>query len=242
MLPVRDNTPSHIYAASCFEDNDHTTKDGTAGETMMLKQPLITMNNASLEAEGQTRKLQKERQSRSIIWKSFLLGSSTGFALQVMACAAYYMLSKMFGKDTPPAGPGSLLSSISYCLLVLISQLYVAVFIATWLTFLYISTKSGSLYMQNLFDKDGTKNPNSGTIWTTRMLFMVGTYFLIGIQAGSLSLWMIVNLCIGIAIPLMQLFLHMVIDVVAFLFMPKCFDWSDFIEQELEEDHHSCIV
>jgi hypothetical protein len=105
---------------------------------MMLKQPsLIAMSNKeSLEGAGQT-KLQEERQSRSVIWKSFLLGSSIGFALQGMACASYYTLFKMFGKDTNPT-PGSLLSSFSYYLLVLISELQLvlqlAIYIATWLT------------------------------------------------------------------------------------------------------------
>jgi hypothetical protein len=152
MLPVRDNTPSRTYAASCFEDKDHTAEDSTAGENMMLKQPLITMcNEESLEGEGETKlqkERQRERQSKIVICKSFLLGSSIGFALQVMACAAYYTLFKMFAKDTQPT-TGSLLSSFSYYLLVFL----------------------------------------------------------------------------------------MMIDFVALLLTAKCFEWSDLIEQELEDDH-----
>jgi hypothetical protein len=108
-MVLRDNTPSLLYTAFCFEDNDHATKDSTAGENMMLKQSFITMssNESSSEDEGLT-KLQKERQIRNIICKSFLLGSSTGFALQAMACAASYTLFKMFGKDsTTPVGLGA---------------------------------------------------------------------------------------------------------------------------------------
>jgi hypothetical protein len=100
----RDNTPSPIYTACCFEeDNDHiTTKKSTAGgENMMLKQ--------YLEDERQTR-LQKEMQSRSVIYKSFLLGSSYGFVVQAISYAAYCTLLKLFGKDTQPT-PDSLLSS-----------------------------------------------------------------------------------------------------------------------------------
>jgi hypothetical protein len=228
MLPVRDITPPGIYAASCFEDNDHsTTKDSTAGENMMLKQPLITMTNESVEGEGQT-KLQ-----RSVIWKSFLLGSSTGFALQVMACAAYYTLFKMFAKDPQPT-TGSLLSSFSYYLLVLTSQLHLAIYFATWVTAIYTSTKSGSLYMRKKFDKDAA-NPNSDSIGATHV---VGVYFLTGVHAGSFSILVIVDVCIGMVIPLMPLmFLLMTIDFVALLLTAKCFDWSDLIEHELEDDH-----
>jgi hypothetical protein len=246
---VSDSTPSRIYTASCFEDKDHsTTKDSTAGENMMsLKRPLITMSNELLEDEGQTR-LQNETQSRSIICKSFLLGSSFGFALQAMSYAAYYMLFKMFGKDTPP-GPSSLLSSFSYCLLVLISQLYAAIFIATWLTFGYTLTKSGSLSMRKKFDKDAA-TPNSGSIWTTRMLFIVGVYFLTGATIGSVSFRTGMALYIGVAIPWMPLFRAVMIDFATLLLTAKWFDWSRPIEQELEydtieqelEDDHSCIV
>jgi hypothetical protein len=53
-----------------------------------MKQPLISMGNESLEDEEQP-KLSKEGASRSIIiCKSFFLGSSIGFALQVFRFAA----------------------------------------------------------------------------------------------------------------------------------------------------------
>jgi hypothetical protein len=46
-----------------------------------MKQPLISLGNESLEDDEQT-KFSKEMASRSIILcKSFLLGSSIGFAL-----------------------------------------------------------------------------------------------------------------------------------------------------------------
>jgi hypothetical protein len=241
MQSVRDNTPSGMYTASCFEDNDHTAEDSTAGENMMmLKQPLITTSNEeSLEGEEQT-KLQKERQSSSVICKSFLLGSSFGFALQTMSYAAYYTLFKMFGKDTQPT-TGSLLSWFSYCLLVLISQLDLAIYVAIWLTFLYTTTKTGSLYMRKKFDKDAA-TPNSGSIWTTRMLFMFGVYFLVGLHAGAFSLLVIVDVCIGMTIPLMPLFRNMVMDFVTLFLIGKCFDWRRLSKEQEPEDDYSCIV
>jgi hypothetical protein len=235
---VSYSTPPRIYDASCFEDNNHT------GENMTLKQSLITASDESLEDEGQT-KLLEERESRRVICKRFLLGSSFGFALQAMSYAAHHTLFKMFGKDTKPT-PGSLLSSFSYYLLVPISQLYLALYIAIMMTFLYTTTQSGSLYMRKKFDKDAA-NPNSGSIWTTRMLFFVGNGFLLGFLAGSFSLLAIVDVCIGMPMPLMPLFRAMIIDFAAFLFMVKCFDWSHHlstsgctIEQNLEDD--SCLV
>jgi hypothetical protein len=209
---------------------------------MKQQEPLITMRNKSLEGERQT-KLQKERQSKSVICcKSFLLGSSIGFALQVMACVAYYTLFKMFGKDTNPT-PGSLLSWFSYYMLVLISQLQLAIYIATWLTAMYTSTKSGSLYMRKKFDKDAT-NPNSGSIWTTRLLFIVGNYFLLGVLVGAFSLRVIVYLlCIGMVMPWMPLFRSKMIDFVTFLFITVWwFDWRDSIDQEELGDDLSFVA
>jgi hypothetical protein len=233
-------SPSLLYTScsTCFKDNDRT-EDSTAGCDTM-KQPLIIESNESLKDEGQA-KLSKERQSRSVICKSFLLGCLFGFALQAMSYAAYYTLFKMFGKEDT-AEPRR--SFFSYALLVLISQLHIAILIATWLTIMYTSTKSGSLYMRKKFDKDAANPNNSGSIiWTTRrMLFMFGVYFLVGVHAGSFSLWVIVNVCMGMVIPWNSLFLDIMIDFVTLLFMPKWFDcWSHPVEQELEDDH-SCIA
>jgi hypothetical protein len=167
---LRDNTPSRLYTSSCFEeDNDHTSEKDITASKNMLKQPLITMSNESLEDEGQTT-LQKEKQSRSGICKSLLLGSSTGFALQGLACAAYFTLSKMFGKDTtPPAGPCSLLRSF-FLLPARSGQSALCRHVYCHMADVPISkTQSGSLYMRKKFDKDAA-NPNSGTIWTTQML------------------------------------------------------------------------
>jgi hypothetical protein len=101
------------------------------------------MSNESLEGKGQTKlqkERQKERQGRSVICKCFLLGTSFGFALQAMSYAAYYTLFKMFGKDTQPT-PGWPLSSVSYGLLVLTSQLDLVIYVAIWLTaIMYTST------------------------------------------------------------------------------------------------------
>ena len=184
MLQYTIAAPSRIYTHSCFEDSNHRNEDITVDN---MKQPLKNMTSESLEDEEQT-KFSKERQrSISIICKSLLLGSSIGFALQGIAFAVYYTLFKMFGKDSTPT-PISLRSNIFYCML------DIAIYVAIWLTFVYSKiTKSGSLYMRKKFDKDAA-NPNSRSIWTRRMLLLVGISFIIGGGVGSFSLWIIVAL------------------------------------------------
>jgi hypothetical protein len=239
---LRDSTPSRLYTASCFEDNDHT-EDST--DENMMKQPLI-LSNKSLEDEEQT-KLQNERQSRTVICKSFLLGSFIGFVLQVMTCAACYTLFKMFVSDPKPSTT-PLLGTFSYCTLVLINQLDIAIYVAIWLTFMCTITKAGSLYMRKKFDKD-VANPDAGSIWTTQTLYIVGVYFVFGFIAGSFCLWITVTLCTEMMIPLKPLFTLMMIDFVAFLFVVKCFDWSHAIaaseyttKQKLEDDSYWIFI
>jgi hypothetical protein len=232
---LRDSTPSRLHTASCLEDNDHTEDNTGAGENM--KQSFI-MSNESLEDEEQT-KLQEERQCRSIICKGFLLGSSIGFALQGLTFLACYMILKMFGENPKPT-PGSLLSCFSYSMLFLVSQLDIVMYGIIWLTFMYTMTKSGSLYMRKKFDKDAA-NPKSGSIWTARMLFIVGIYVLFGAVVGSFALWMIADLRIGMVVPLMPLFNTVMIDFVLFLVMIKCFDCGHSgytAEEELDDDSY----
>jgi hypothetical protein len=210
---------------------------------MLKQQPLmIAMSNESLEGEGQT-KLQKERQSRSVICKSFLLGSSTGFASQAMSYAAYYTLLKMFGKDTTPE-PGSLLSWFSYCLLVLMSHPYTLIYIVIWLRavvyVIYSRTKSGVLYHRKKTDE--MLNSDS-SIWTTRTVFMVGGYFLFGLHAGAIFFLAIMNLCLGSSLmPLMTSFLYTMINFAICLFTVKCYCRDGRpVEQELGDEHSSVV-
>jgi hypothetical protein len=152
-----------------------------------MKQPLISMGNESLEDEEQN-KFSKQSASRSIILcKSFLLGSSIGFALQVFPFAARCALVMIT--------PASLLSSCP-CL-------QDVVLVAAWLTSIHAITKLGSLCMREKFDKEDGANSSSGSIWTpswvlclagsSRILFaLVGLCFLVGVFVGSFSLLMIV--------------------------------------------------
>jgi hypothetical protein len=93
------------------------------------------------------------------------------------------------------------------------------------------TTKSGSLYMRNFFDKDAA-NPNSGSIWTTRMLFMVSVSFLFGTTIGSFFLRFGVALHSGMVIPWVSLFGYLMIEFVTHLVIFKWFDWSRPIMQE----------
>jgi hypothetical protein len=209
-----------------------------------MTQPLNMISNESLEDEEQT-KLSKERQSIIIICKSLLLGSSIGFAVKVISFAACYAIN-MFGENSkPPSTVGSHMTSFSYGILVLISLLDFAIHVAIWLAFMYTITKSGSLYMRKKFDKDAA-NPNSGSIWTTRMLFVAEICFHFGYIVG-LSLWIIVDsLRINTVIQLIPLLTSILIDFFVFLAMVKCFDSSRTIsrryttEQELEDV--SCFI
>jgi hypothetical protein len=80
-----ESTPSRLCTASClFEDNDHT--EHSTGESM--KQPLISMGNGSLEDEEQPKFSKESASRRIIVYKSFFLGSSVGFASQFFRLAA----------------------------------------------------------------------------------------------------------------------------------------------------------
>jgi hypothetical protein len=210
-----ESTPSRLYTASClFEDNDHT--EHSTGESM--KQPLISMGNASLEDEEQP-KFSKESASRSIIiYKSFFLGSSVGFALQFFRLAACCALATIT--------PASLLSSYPY-----LQQCNLA---ATWLTTIYATTTFGSLYMQKKFGKEDA----------SRMLFIhfLGSYFLVGAFVGSVSLWMMVAWHFGMTIPWMAIFMAVFTDWFLGLLAVYCFDLARATsEQEMEEDD-SCFL
>jgi hypothetical protein len=251
-MMLGDSTPSRLYTASCFEDNDHT--EDITGDNM--KQPLIIMSNESLRDEEQTT-VSKERPSRSILCiQSFLFGSFIAFAVQGIAFAACDLV-KMFGKEPPkpPAPPGSLLlGSFPYYYFVRASQLEAVIFVivvAVWMTSIYTITKSGSLYIRKKFDKKdapASNHPRSGSSisWTKRILFFAGLYFAVGSLVGSTSLWMLMFfLRSGMVLPWPPVFSTVMIGWVFFLITLECFEWrsrSWHQTTEDEPDDDSCFL
>jgi hypothetical protein len=98
-------------------------------------------------------------------------------------------------------------------------------------------TKSGSLYTRKKFDKDAA-NPNPGSIWTARMLFMVSVYFLLGTTIGSFFLRFGAALHSGMVIPWVSVFGYTMINSVAYLVIVK---WVDWAEQRPEDDYSNVV-
>jgi uncharacterized protein (DUF2062 family) len=232
---VRDTSSSHLQhiPSPCYKDSDEDNS------SEIMKRPLITpfmiRSNGSLETEEQTR---LEQQSKHlVVWQAFLLGSAIGFVVQGVVFATCYTIFKIWGQHPTFSGA---LSHASYCILVILSQVDIVICIGIWSTFVYTMTKSGSLYMRKKLDQDVDTPAGANSIWTARMLFVVGIYFLVGVSVGSFSLSTIVDLRMGMIVPLLTPWLMtVVVDFSFFYIMIKCFDWGhgkSGDEQEEEEE------
>jgi hypothetical protein len=210
-----------------------------------MKRPLVTTalssGNASLETEEHIR---LEQQSKRLVWQAFLLGSAIGFVLHVVVFATCYTIFKIWSQH--PTFSGSL-SLASYWMLVLLSQAVIAIYVGICLIFLYTMTKSGSLYMRKKLDQDVDTPAGANSIWTARMLFVVGIYF-VGVSVGSCSFWTIARLRMGMVVPLTPLLMTVVVEFsffYIFYIMIKCFeDWgragsSKSCGDEEEEDEEN---
>jgi hypothetical protein len=239
---VRDtSSSSHLQhiASPYYKDSD----EDNSSETM--KRPLITTtmssSNASLETDEEQTKTRLEQQRKRLVWRALLLGSGIGFVLQVVVFATCYTILKIWGQH--PTFSSSL-SLASYRILVLLSQVDIAICIGIWSTFVYTMTKSGSLYMRKKLDQDVDTPAGANSIWTARVLFAVGIYFLVGVSVGSCSLWTIVDLRMGVVVP--SVIPLLMVEFSFFYIMIMCFDWGhagmspgDEQEEEEEEDHDS---
>jgi hypothetical protein len=216
---VQDTTSSshrHLHIASCYDG----IEDSSSAE--LMKSPLIptastlSIDVSSLEAkEQQTRLKGKEVPA----WQAFLLGSAIGGVLQVMVFATCYTIFKIWGENPTFSGPSSL---VSYWILVTLCQVYAAIFIGIWYTFLYTRTE--------------------------RILFAVGIYFLCGCVLGSNALWIIVDYRMGISAPrVMPLWMVVVVHIVLYWILVKCFDLGhnkseDQQEEEEQDEDDSFFV
>jgi hypothetical protein len=231
---VRDTAcSSHLHIVSCYDG----IEDSSTAE--LMKRPLITatqsrIDASSLEAEQQQQIRLKGKEGP--VWQAFFLGSAIGCALQVIVFATCFTIFKIWGENPTFTGP---LSLVSYCVLVILSVPDIAIFIGICcLTFFYSRSKSGSLDMRKKLDQDVDTPAGSNSIWTERMLFVVGIYFLFGCHMGTwCSRWIIGD------VPLMQLLTTVVVYFVLVWILIKCLDWEHSgsgEEQEEEEEHEEC--
>jgi hypothetical protein len=194
----------------------------------MMKRPLIATiqtSDESLEAEEQTRLEQDKQQGKGLVWQAFLLGIGIGSAQQVIVFATGYIILKIWGQN--PIFSGSL-SLLSYWILVILSKVNVGIYICFWLVlvFLYTRSMSGYLYLlRKKLDQDADDTPaGSNSIWSARprRLFVVGVYFLFGVNMGIHSGWTLVHLYMGVADRFMAL--PYVVGGALFWLVLKCLE------------------
>jgi hypothetical protein len=205
-----------------------------------MKRPLLpttrSSDDASLEAEEQIRLEQNRQEGKGLVWQVFLLGSVVGLALQGMAIATGWTISKIWGQKPTYSSSFSLLS---YWIFLSI-QVCIAIYNVIVLILLCTRTKWGSLYTRKQVDQDAHTPAGSNSIWKARMLFVVRNDFLFGFIVGTFSFYAIVDLPIaGMTAPSKRLL--MASFVVQFA-LSKCFDWGhtksarEEQEEEVEED------
>jgi hypothetical protein len=221
MLVIDITGSSDLHIASCYEDGEDSNSD------KIMKRPLIIATqsssaSSSLEAEEQQTRLEGKV---GLVWQAFLRGSAVGFVLQFLIFATCYTIFKIWAQNPTFSGPLSLVSF----------------FIGICLTSLYARTKSGSLHRCKKLDKHVNTPVDSNSISTARMLFVMEIYFLVGCIVGSYSLWAVVDLRAGMAVPLTPLLMTAVDHLVYFCIMVKYLGRNSGEEQEEEKEDDSFV-
>ena len=119
----------------------------------------------------------------------------------------------------------------------------IAFYALGFLGFAMTLTRKRSTHTRKKFDDDADHAPNSESVWTPRFLFVSGIDFLIGAVAGSHGAWAIVDIALGVPVPLAPLLCSLLVQVVPCCLMIKCVDWGhgpssadDEPEEDQEED------
>jgi hypothetical protein len=152
-----------------------------------------------------------------------------------MGFATWYTIVKIW--DQNPTFSGAL-SMVSYWILTAWRQVDAVIYICFWSAFFYSRTKSGSLCLRKRLDQDADTPAGSNSIWTgpPPRLFVVGIYFLFGVNMGTFSVWTPFYLYMGVADRFMAV--PYVVDCVLFWLVIKCFNSgrNNKIEEEEEEE------
>ena len=221
---------SQLCNASCFE------RIATSNANANLKQPLVVgqhLEPSSPSQEEQNTDIARRRVSLLILIKSFCVGAFVGLLLQAVTFSAFWVFTIHWGKN-PQSAP-----FLRFWTIYPLMHLDVAFYAIVWVACAMTLTRKGSMYMRKKFDNDADA-PNSESVWTARFLYLSGTGFLIGLFVGSYGAWAIVDIALGMPVPLALIFSILLVDVGLCCLMIKCFDWYQELslaeEDEPEED------
>jgi hypothetical protein len=210
----------------------HTGVVSSTANADFLKEPLIDVvqDLESLSSQGdQPVDMARRRLSNHTLVKSLCMGSLVGLLLQAITFSACLLIAKKWGRH--PTEPGNF-SCWSLCLLI---HMDIAVCSVIWGCFIVTLTKKGSMCVRKKFDNDADA-PNTESVWTERFLFLSGVGFLFGVIGGSHTAWAIVDVELGMPVPLTPLISTLFMDVFLCCLMIKCFDWGHQAPDEDDED------
>ena len=223
--------------ASCYGERIATSNATNAD---FLKQPLIVIQDlessqssfsSSSSQEGkQNADIARQQRVRILILvKSFCFGTFASLLLHaVLTISAFWVMynnNKWRKNTTQPDESAAPLLSIwnLYFLLTILIAFHTLV----WVGFVMTQTRKGSTYMLKKFDNDDAHHaPKSAesSVWTPLFLVVNGAIFLIGISSGLRVALTILNIALGMSIPLP---LGPLLVSCCLMGLIKCYDRDD---------------
>jgi hypothetical protein len=202
-------TSQLLCNASCFERIDRSNANASD-----LKQPLVVIqdleSSSSSSQEEQKTDIPRQRVSILILVRSFCFGAFPGLLLHAVTFSAFLVMVKKWGKHPLQPDESAPLSNWN---LYLLFHIDIAFYALIWVGYFAILTREGSAYMRKKFDDDADAL-DSDSVWTPRFLVLSGIGFLLGVVAGSYGTWAIVDIALGMTVPLAPLS-ALLMDVVA---------------------------
>jgi hypothetical protein len=218
---------SQLSIASCFESISSNTSNTD------LKQPLVEVQDleSSSSSSQEEQKTKNAKLSTLVLVKSLCFGCFVGLLLQAVTLSAFLVINKKFGGNPEPEESATL----SYRTLYLLLNLDIVVYSIIWTAFIVALTRKGSMYMRKKFDNDADA-PNTESVWTPRFLLLSGVGFLFGLLVGSYTAWAIVDVRMGMPLPLTPLIFTLLMDMGRCCLMIKCYDWGHDIRGYYDPD------
>ena len=179
--------------------------------------------------------------------KFIVLGTLTGFFIQVISLGAYaflllqstqdmdteslattvltgdgfFQLPKPTQDGTDESGYWFGSDTFVYATLSVLTQIDLIVYILIWVAFTCTMTRNGMACIRSQFFR-GHEEKNA--VVHRRYVFVLGVCFLVGIVLGAFVAWSTVDMYLGYPIPMKPIVLTVGIDLVLCYMMVCCFD------------------
>jgi hypothetical protein len=166
------------------------------------------------------------KHKKSIPFGLVILGSLTGFLIQMISLGAYAFMLAKYSEVGEEGVTENESGWFVYGVLSILTQIDLILYVTIWAAFTCTMTRNGMEYIRLQYRMPVKQ----------RSIFVVGVYFLVGIVLGAFVAWTMIDMYLGFPIPFIPIIVTVLVDLLLCYLMVLCYDLGGTKGASVEDD------